>query len=108
LTIEKQDEVLTVSKGAIEAAMGAGFGVAMGVSMYQGMAIVAALAESGVIDQLRVALWAENFAAMQAVGDPPGASDWIASGLKSFAAVIRAMAAPPVEATMAQGTMTRQ
>ncbi len=39
--------------------------------------------------------------------DPPGALGPTAAGLKSFANIIRAMAAPPIAAT-AKGSMTQR
>ncbi len=105
--MKTDDEVLALSRGVVEATVGASFGAAAGISMYQGMAIVAALAERGLVDMIRVAEWADTLAAMQAAGDAPGTPNVIAQGLRSFSAVLRAMAAPPIVATV-EGTTTRQ
>lgn len=70
--------------------------IVAGIAMYQSLAIVAALAEARMVDQFKVAAWAETMAGIATAknGNPDGGAA-IAEQLRGFAGVIRSMATKP-------------
>ncbi len=71
-------------------------GVSCGAT-FQACALVRALAERGLVDPLKVAAWADVFAAGQSqnTASPPNTRQAIADSLGSFAELLRKMATKP-------------
>lgn len=76
----------------------AALGVATASAMMCSAAIVAALAQSGAVDPLMVAAWAETFATGQSAALAPELRDGVVGQLRGFAGLLRAMATVPAGA----------
>jgi hypothetical protein len=81
--------------GDVERLCGEAAAVSVAVSMFQACSIVCSLAARGVLEPREVAAWAETFAGGQGHDGPPAVRAEIASALRGFAAVLRAMATKP-------------
>ena len=66
--------------------------IAAGGALYQSLSIIAALSETKSIDPLRVAAWAEFFAANFGEGRTPEAAAGISDVMRNFASSLRTMA----------------
>jgi hypothetical protein len=72
--------------------------VAVAVPTFQSAAIVAALAERGLVDPIKVAAWVDTFAAGAANDQSPEIRREIVSALRDFATLLRSMASRPATA----------
>ena len=85
------------------ALMGTSGAINAGVATCQNFALAMALAETGAVDHLKVAAWAEFFGGLRSADVAPEIRAAIESDLKAYAAALRAMATKP-----AGGAMTRR
>lgn len=82
----------------IEMAAGANVGALMAAQSFTVFALVAALVERELVDQNRVAAYAEHFGEIFALNPTHPASDEIAAHLKNFASHLRTLSTAPEDA----------